>query len=42
MIADLPKFQTGVAQTRRFPRELVTLRVVQFALKIAHLAISME
>ena len=30
------------AQIRRFPRELVTLRVVRFVLKITHLAFSME
>ena len=30
------------AQTHGFPRELTTLRVAQFVLKIAHLAISMK
>ena len=42
MITHLLKFHTRSARIRGFPLEFVTLRVTQFVLKIAHLAISME
>ena len=40
--AQFLKFHTRAAQICGFPREFVTLRVAQFAMKIAQLAISME
>ena len=40
-IAHLLKFHKRAAEIRGSPREFVTLRVAQFVLKIAHLAISM-
>ena len=41
-ITHLLKFHTRSARIRGFTLEFVTLRVTQFVLKIAHLAISME
>ena len=41
-IAQFLKFHTRAAQICGFSREFVKLRVAQFVMKIAHLAISME